>query len=110
MTKQSGSLRYLKGKRYPDADGAKIVDIKAPSEKKRVIVLAGNTSVEVSKQKLKNFLIRTMAAEQKSAMLKTLRKTPNGHNITIGGHVNGERRTYKTRAAAKAAVTRHYGK
>lgn len=56
-------------------------------------------------------LVRDSINAQNSEFARKSIRTVNGiTRATIGGPVKGERREFKTPAAAKAAITRHYGK
>jgi hypothetical protein len=104
----SSTERYLKGKIYPGTD-SKISSVEKEGAV-RVIHLKKGGQVTVSKEQLRAVMSDIMSAEQKADMLKTMRKTSKGVSVTIGGTEKGERKTYKTAAAAKAAVSRYYGK
>lgn len=107
MKTQSSANRYLKGKIHPET-GEKIKSVEKDGAI-RIIHLTGGKTKTVSKQGLTKVIDEVMSAEQKAAMTKTIRKTKNGVNVTIGGHEKGERKSYKTEAAAKAALSRYYG-
>lgn len=108
MKEQSSSVRYLKGEKYPDDSGRRIKDVLKEGPI-RTLVFTDGSKESLSKKKLNDFLQATIASNQKAAMEKTIRKTSKGYNVTIGGHEKGTRETYKTKAAAKAALTRAYG-
>lgn len=106
--KQSNSLGYLKGKTYPGHSGT-VKDVRVDGNV-RIVTLSNGTTIRTTKKTLFQNLTTVLSQHQAAVARQSMRVKANGLvNVTIGGKIKGERKSYANKAAAKAAITRHYG-
>lgn len=107
--KESSSSSVVKGKLYPGTNSP-IVRV-TQDRGKRIVHLQNKSEIRVTKSSLREFVHGTINQEYKSKAVRSLRVRDDGSTaVTIGGAKKGERKVYATQAAAKAAITRHYGR
>lgn len=64
-----------------------------------------------TKAVLTKIVAETVADEYRLKSQRSVRTRPDGSvGVTLGGPERGERKVYASKAAAKAAITRYYGK
>jgi 23S rRNA pseudoU1915 N3-methylase RlmH len=103
----------MKGRLYPGGPTtSKVRNITQSKDgKMRIVHLANGESFRETKAKVLEKFQQVLSADQKAKSLRSMRKTSDGKvAVTIGGAKKGERKTFASVAAAKAAVSRHYGK
>ena len=88
---------------------APVKEILRHGEKRRIILNDGTTRV-VTKQQLILAFNSQLQKEGRTAALKSIRDMGDMVSVKLGGVIKGERLRYKTIGAAKAAITRAYGK
>lgn len=106
---KSSTEKYLQGKEL-HGFGRTVASIDTVGSKRKVTFTDGHT-VTMNKATLVEALGTTMSVNQKQEMEKHRTRHRDG-TVTqpIGGLLKGKVKTYKTEAAAKAALTRRYGK
>ena len=108
MAQESSTSRFLAGKVIPGEESP-VKTVLKHGERRRIILENGETRI-VTDAQLKKAFNDTLKQHQGMAALKTIRKSDELVSVKIGGVIRGERKQYKTIGAAKAAVTRAYGK
>lgn len=108
MSTQSSSANYLVGRTLP-GDKRVVKNVTKVGDK-RTVVFEDNTRLTLSKAELKATVIDKLTVEQRAKAERSIRTRADGTTaVTIGGAKRGERKTFATASAAKAAITRHYG-
>lgn len=78
---------------------------------RRQIVFQDGTKKTMPKAEYTALYQETMAAKQRKKMSSTMRTRQDGTvSVRVGGTTKGKTQVYKNRSAAKAAITRRYGK
>lgn len=77
---------------------------------RRLIIAKSGEHLMVPKKMVQAAMHRTIMGKARQKAAASLRHGRYGTTVTLGGRIKGVRRMYRTKAAAKAAITRHYGK
>lgn len=108
---QSSTTRFLSGKRLPGYSQKVTTVNKSQDGRSRIVHFENGTSIRVPKQKLVKAFNDLLTQQQRARAIQSIRVKPGGKaSVTIGGAIRGERKIYGSVGAAKAAVTRAYGK
>lgn len=109
MAQTSGLQRYLKNKNLSFCEG-RVRQILKWGDQKRIILDDKGNRVIVSKRKLLAAFNEVLKKDQKNSMAKTIVQTSDlTATMMLGGTQRGKRKSYKSVAHAKRALTRRYG-
>ena len=106
---ESGLSNALEGRKWPGSN-AKVVKVLKNIDK-RVVILDDGSTQKISVPEFMATAEEVINHRQKTNMAKSMRTNEDGTvDMTLGGAKQGNRKRYRNKPAAQAALKRKYGK